>query len=76
MSAVSDFYDDLISLLETKRGSSESHKNFILRFQAEMVKLYAHGQPVQLPDSMYKQILVRPGNFDNHQHVSILSRAP
>lgn len=74
-SAVLDVLDYRHALEDNPRSSSESFKNYELRFAAQMAKYNSHGQSVKLPESIHALLLVSNDGVDESQRVSVLSAA-
>lgn len=75
LAVLSEVYHDFNGLLSTKRGATETFKNFELRFEAEASKFNAHSEVTKLPESLLAFILLANSNVDNGQRVSVLAAA-
>lgn len=75
LSAVSDVFQDFITLLSTKRGQNESFKNFESRFEAQVSKFNSHSHASKLPEALTAFMLLGNSAVDSSQRVSVLAAA-
>jgi len=75
LAVVSEVYQDFTTVLGTKRGNSESFKNFESRFDSQVSKFNAHATTTKLPDSLVAFMLLANANVENNQRISVLAAA-
>ena len=75
LSTVSDVYQDFMNLLNLKRGTTESFRNFESRFEAQISKFNAHSDSSKLPASLTAFMLLANSNVDSSQRISVLAAA-
>ena len=74
LSVVSNAYSEFLTLLSTKRGTSESYQNFESRFAAAVSILNSHASNT-LPESFRAFMLLANSGVDTNQRISILAAA-
>ena len=75
LSAVGSVYQDFVSVMNTKRGNTESFRNFESRFSATVSKFNAHASSCVLPESLMAFMLLANSALDTTQRVSVLAAA-
>ncbi len=73
--AVSDVYQDFLEVINAKRGSNESFKNFESRFEAQVAKFNSHSESSKLPEALVAFMLLANSNVDSGQRISVLAAA-
>ena len=75
LSAVSTVYQDFLTVLGTKRGASESFRNFESRFTANVSKFNSHSTSFVLIEAIAAFMLLANSGVDSNQRVSVLAAA-
>lgn len=75
ISVVSEVYRDFTDILSTKRGCTESFKNYESRFMAQVSKFNENGDSIKFHDSIISFMLLSNASVDDSQHISIISYA-
>ena len=73
-SVVNTVYTDFMQLLATKRGITETCRNYESRFAASIAKLKSHASSA-LPESLTAFMLLANSNIEDNQRISILAAA-
>ena len=75
LSTVSLVFHELQTLLSTKRGATESFRNFESRFNANLCRYNSLGSSISMSEPMAALYLLANANVDASQRVSILASA-
>ena len=75
LSVVTETYQTFNDLLNVRRSSNESFRNYESRFSAQVAKFNAHGKSLKFHESLLALMLLSSANLDNAQRVSILAAA-
>ena len=75
LNVISEAYDGFNSLLTTRRGQSESLKNFELRFSAAIAKFNSLSDTTKLPQYITALMLLSNAGIEHSQRVSVLAAA-
>ena len=73
ITVVSDVYRDFTDLITTKRGTSETFRNFESRYAAQISKYNANGNSIQFSEALSALMLLSNSGIDDSQRISILS---
>lgn len=69
---VSDVYQNFMTLMDFKRGSAETFRNFESRFEGQVSKFNAHSDTSKIPTSPTALMLLANSNVDSGQPISVL----
>lgn len=75
LTAVSNVYHDFLTLLDTKRGNSETFRNFESGFAAKVSKFNSHGKSCEIAESLTAFMLLANAGVDSNQRISVLAAA-
>lgn len=75
MSVISEAFDDFSTLLNTRRGQTESLKSFETRFSAAVSKFNSFSSTTKLPQCITALLLLNNAGIEHSQRVSALSAA-
>lgn len=75
LSAVSSVYQDFLALLSTKRGHSESVRNYKSRFAAAVSRFNTHAKSCELPEALTAFMLLANSDINSSQRISVLAAA-
>ncbi len=73
LAIVSEVYQDFFDLLNTKRGQTETFKNFESGFEAQCSKFNSHSDASKLPDALLAFMLMANANLDGSTRISVLA---
>ena len=73
LTVVSNISQQFLKLLNTKRGSTETIKNFEARFNAQVSKFKASADETKLPEAPVSFMLIANADIHNSQRVSVLA---
>ena len=73
ISVVSEVYRDFNDLVQTRRGQTESYKNFESRFSAQLSKFDSNGSSIRFPEALTALMLLSNSGVDDSQRISIIS---
>ena len=75
LSVISETFEGFNALLTTRRGHTETLKNFELRFSAAVTKFNSLSKTTKLPQCITALMLLSNANIDQSQRVSVLAAA-
>lgn len=73
LSVLNDLFEDFSLLVNTKRGGTESFKNFEMRFSAQVSRYNAQGQSIILPEFITVLSLLVNSDVSDSQSIPIRS---
>ena len=73
LTVLSDVYTDFNALVCARRGTTESFKNYEVRFAALVSKFNAHGSSLSLPQTITALMLMASSGIEDNHRVSILA---